>query len=54
MFVLVDSPTVFKNFSIAHVKATIFQGGSRCKIGFSDLADFAVNRWTVQPTATTC
>jgi hypothetical protein len=29
-------------------------GGFRCKTGFSDLADFAINRWTVQLTATSC
>jgi hypothetical protein len=38
------SLTVFKI-----LKATTFQ---RHKNGFSDLPDFAVNRWTVQKTAT--
>jgi hypothetical protein len=55
MLVLVlGSPTVFQNFRIVRLKATIFQTrGSRCKIGFSYMVDFATNRWTVQQTATT-
>jgi hypothetical protein len=48
------SPTVFKILKLKF-KSYDFskRGGSRCKTGFSDLVDFAINRCTAQRTATT-
>jgi hypothetical protein len=41
-----------QNLKIFRLKSTFFKGGSLCRTGFSDLAYFAINRWTVQRTAT--